>query len=79
MSSLTFRTDLIQGAVEELLRNRSELLTPLKIWYIAAVSDAPVVFYFTRQDAARREGGGKIERPINMLSSINSSVLKVLA
>ena len=55
------RTDLIQGAVEELLRNRSELLAPLKIWYIAAVSDAPVVFYFTRQDAARREGGGKIE------------------
>ena len=45
------RTDLIQGAVEELLRNRSELLVPLKIWYIAAVSDAPVVFYFTRQDA----------------------------
>ena len=58
------RTDLIQGAVEELLRNRSELLAPLKIWYIAAVSDAPVVFYFTRQDAARREGGGKIERLI---------------
>ena len=43
------RTDLIQGAVEELLRNRNELLAPLKIWYIAAVSDAPVVFYFTRQ------------------------------
>lgn len=58
------RTDLIQGAVEELLRNRNELLAPLKIWYIAAVSDAPVVFYFTRQDAARREGGGKIERLI---------------
>ena len=58
------RTDLIQGAVEELLRNRNELLAPLKIWYIAAVSDAPVFFYFTRQDAARREGGGKIERLI---------------
>ena len=58
------RTDLIQGAVEELLRNRNELLAPLKIWYIAAVSDAPVVFYFTRQDAARREGSGKIERLI---------------
>ena len=58
------RTDLIQGAVEELLRNRNELLAPLKIWYIAAASDAPVVFYFTRQDAARREGGGKIERLI---------------
>ena len=28
------------------------------------MSDAPVVFYFTRQDAARREGGGKIERLI---------------
>ncbi|MBF0985071.1 MAG: hypothetical protein HXK63_08060, partial [Campylobacter sp.] len=61
------RTDLIQGAVEELLRNRSELLAPLKIWYIAAVSDAPVVFYFTRQDAARREGGEKIERLIRNL------------
>ena len=58
------RTDLIQGAVEELLRNRSELLAPLKIWYIAAVSNVPVVFYFTRQDAARREGGGKIKRLI---------------
>ena len=58
------RTDLIQGAVEELLQNRSELLAPLKIWYIAAVSDAPVVFYFTRQDAACREGSGKIERLI---------------
>ncbi len=61
------RTDLIQGAVEELLRNRSELLAPLKIWYIAAVSDAPVVFYFTRQDAARREGCEKIERLIRNL------------
>ncbi|WP_297943619.1 hypothetical protein [uncultured Campylobacter sp.] len=28
------------------------------------MSDAPVVFYFTRQDAARRKGGGKIERLI---------------
>ena len=55
---------LIQGAVAELLRNRNELLAPLKIWYIAAASDVPVVFYFTRQDAARREGGGKIERLI---------------
>lgn len=61
------RTDLIQGAVEELLRNRSELLAPLKIWYIAAVSDAPVVFYFTRQDAARGEGSGKIKRLIRNL------------
>ncbi len=61
------RTDLIQGAVAELLRNRNELLAPLKIWYIAAASDAPVVFYFTRQDAARREGGGKIERLIRNL------------
>ena len=58
------RTDLIQGAVEELLRNRNELLAPLKIWYIAAVSDAPVVFYFTRQDAARGESDEKIERLI---------------
>ena len=58
------RTDLIQGAVAELLRNRSKLLAPLKIWYIAAASDVPVVFYFTRQDAARREGGEKIERLI---------------
>lgn len=58
------RTDLIRGAVAELLRNRNELLAPLKIWYIAAASDVPVVFYFTRQDAARREGGGKIERLI---------------
>jgi len=42
-------------------------LASLKIWYIAAASDVPVVFYFTRQDAARREGGGKIERLIRNL------------
>ena len=62
------RTDLIQGAVAELLRNRNELLAPLKIWYIAAASDAPVVFYFTRQDAARREGGGKKAQDAKYLS-----------
>ena len=50
------RTDLIQGAVEELLRNRNELLAPLKIWYIAAVSDAPRSFLFheTRRGTPRR-------------------------
>ena len=31
------------------------------------MSDAPVVFYLTRQDAARREGGEKIERLIRNL------------
>lgn len=61
------RTDLVQGAVAELLRNRNELLAPLKIWYIAAASDVPVVFYFTRQDAARRESNEKIERLIRNL------------
>jgi len=61
------RTDLIQGAVAELLRNRNELLAPLKIWYIATASDVPVVFYFTRQDAARGESNEKIERLIRNL------------
>ena len=51
------RTDLIQGAVEELLRNRSELLTPLKnLVYRSGVRRARSFLFHEAGRGAPRRG-----------------------
>lgn len=56
------RTNLIQKILLELNKNQKELLESMNIWFIAAISDVPVVFYFTKQDAVQGATNGNHEK-----------------
>lgn len=52
------RTVLIKKALHHLLQNDKELLNNMRIWDIYAISDSPVVFYFTDEDVKKSEANG---------------------